>query len=63
MTAGMGKGVSKGRGWGGKRVRNGQNRNSKHTQNTCFCPKPVEQSISYSSSLVRLRGCLNLETW
>lgn len=63
MTAGMGKGVSKGRGWGGRRVRKGQNRNSKHTQNTCFCPKPVEQSISYSSSLVRLRGCLNLETW
>lgn len=54
MTAGMGKGVSKGRGVGWQKgEKHGQNRNSKHTQNTCFCPKPVEQS----------RASLTLPPW
>lgn len=28
-------------------MRNGQNRNSKRTQNTCFCPKPVEHLLLF----------------
>lgn len=42
-----GGGSVKGYRVGWQKGEKGQNRNSKHTQNTCFCPKPVEHRLLF----------------